>query len=93
MRTLAMMTATTMKTKSEGRRRNDNRQGQEEAGCVACGHHPRPARLAVAMGTMAHEDVGNVNNNEDKDWDKDGNGNEDEVATKTTMRRQRGQQH
>ncbi len=79
-------TATTMKTKIEGRRRDDDRRGQEEAGCVARGCRPRPARLAVAMGTTACKDVGNGNNGKDKDRGKDGDGNEDEAATKTTTR-------
>jgi hypothetical protein len=86
-KTSATATATMMKTKSEGRRRDDDRQGQKEAGCVTRGHRPRPTRLAVAMGTMAREDVGNGNNDKDKDRGKDGNGNEDDVTTKTTMRR------
>ena len=85
-RTSATATATTMKTKSKGQRRNDDCRGQEEAGCVVRGRRPRPARLAVAMGTTAHEDIGDSNDDKDKDGDKDGNRNEDEVATKTMMR-------
>ena len=80
-----------MKTKSEGRRRDDDRRGQEEAGCIARGRRTRPTRLTIAMGATAREDVEDGNNDKDKDGDKDSNGNEDEVATNTTTRRRQGQ--
>ena len=83
---MATTTTTTTKMKSEGLRHDNDPRCQEEAGCVPRGRCPRPARLAVAMGMMAREDVGDRNNNKDKDGDKDGNGNEDKVATKTTTR-------
>ena len=78
--------ATRTKTKSKGRRCDNNPQDQEEAGCIAHGRRPRPARLSVAMGTTAREDVGDSNNDKDKDRDEDGDGNEDEVSTNTAMR-------
>ena len=90
-RTSATATAITTKTKSKGQRHDDDCRGQEEAGCVERGRHPRPARLAVAMGAMARKDIGDGNNNKDKNGDKDGNGNKDDVTTETTTRQQRGQ--
>ena len=87
-RTSATAMVTTTKTKSEGQHRDNDRRGQEEAGCIARGRRLRPTSLAIAMGTMACKDVGNGNNNKDKDEDEDDEGNKDEVATKTTTRRQ-----
>ena len=85
-RTSATATATTTKTKSKGRRHNNDCRDQEEAGCVARGCRPHPARLAVAMGTTAREGIGNGNNDKDKDGNKDGNEHEEKVATKTMTR-------
>ncbi len=70
----------------KGRRRDNDRRGQEEAGCIASDRRPSPARLAVPMETTACEDIGNGDNDKDKDEDEDGGRKEDEVATKTTTR-------
>ena len=61
-RTLATAMATMTKTKSKGRCRDDDFQGQEEAGCVVRSYCPCPARLAIATGRTAHKDIGGGNN-------------------------------